>query len=217
MIATGYIYKITNKINGKIYIGQTQQHYTTRFIQHLSHARTGESNHKLARAIRKYGEENFFIEVIEEIPISDLDEREIYWIAHYDSTNDKNGYNILAGGQLTKKRVLPDNYQEILDYYYQCHNQHQTEEHFNISDYKLRQILLLTNSPTDKTNYGKHVRTRVRLVELDQEFDSQRDCARFFIENELCQTKKLECAVTRINKALKEGWKIYGFTIEKIE
>lgn len=218
MIQTGYIYKIVNDINNKVYIGQTKQHYLSRFSQHLSHARTGKSNHKLARAIRKYGEEHFFIEVIEEIDITLLDEREIFWISQYHSTEDEYGYNILVGGQGKKgEALLPPNYQEILNYYYNCHSQIQTEKHFNISDYKFRQILLITNSPTDKTNYGKHTRTRVKLVELDKEFDSQRECAQFFIDNNLCQTKKIECAIARINKALKEGWKIYGFTIKKIK
>ena len=42
----GHIYKITNIVNNKIYIGQTIQPIEKRFIQHKSHAKTGKSHHK---------------------------------------------------------------------------------------------------------------------------------------------------------------------------
>ena len=51
---------------------------------------------KFYRAIRKYGEENFYIELLETVPIQDLNEREKYWINYYDSYN--NGYNSTLGG-----------------------------------------------------------------------------------------------------------------------
>ena len=63
----GYIYKITNLINGKIYIGQTRFNVQRRFHQHLYEAKKGELNFPLYSAIRKYGEENFKIECIEEM------------------------------------------------------------------------------------------------------------------------------------------------------
>ena len=66
----GKIYKITNKINGKIYIGQ---------------------------AIKKYGKENFTIELIEQVEKDKLDEREVYWISFYNSY--QKGYNCTLGGQ----------------------------------------------------------------------------------------------------------------------
>ena len=47
--------------------------------------------------------------------------------------------------------------------------------------------------PTDKAVYGKHTRERVKIIELDKEFDSGVDCAKFFIENNICSTKKIEC------------------------
>ena len=69
----GNIYKITNLINNKIYIGQTINPISQRWSAHKSHAKNG-STHKLGRAIRKYGEENFKIELISQYPTEELDE-----------------------------------------------------------------------------------------------------------------------------------------------
>lgn len=92
----GKIYKITNIINNKIYIGQTIQTLKYRFAQHV--CKTGCKY--LHAAILKYGKENFKIELIEEVPINELNEREIYWIQFYKSMNKQIGYNLIPGGSL---------------------------------------------------------------------------------------------------------------------
>lgn len=92
----GYIYKITNVVNGKVYIGQTIRSLKARFCKHVH----DNGCVFLHNAIMKYGKENFIIEEIEQDPIKNLDEREIYWIAYYNSTNREKGYNILKGGKL---------------------------------------------------------------------------------------------------------------------
>lgn len=51
----------------------------------------------IKKAIRKYGKDNFTIELIEEVKVDKLDEREVYWISFYDSYNK--GYNCTLGGQ----------------------------------------------------------------------------------------------------------------------
>lgn len=210
----GTIYKITNIINGKVYIGQTKQGYLDRWCQHKSHARTGRSKHKLANAIRKYGEENFKVEAIEECPYEQLNEREVYWIKYYNSI--KEGYNIKTGGQEYSLYYELENQQDIIDYYYQCHNQQQTCQHFNITDYKLRQLLTRNNLPTDRTNYGKYWRTPVKIVELDKVFESCTECARFLIDNNISQSKKVQCVKTTISRNMKAKRKVYGYTIINI-
>lgn len=92
------IYKIENKINGKVYIGQSIA-IKTRWQQHKYEAKTGESQAPLYLALRKYGIENFSFEVLEECPQELLNEKEIFWIAHYKSNDRDFGYNVLAGGQ----------------------------------------------------------------------------------------------------------------------
>lgn len=90
----GYIYKITNLINNKLYIGQTQVSLEKRWKEHILDSK--RYDYKFSRALRKYGEENFKMEVIEEIPDNMLNDREIYWISFYDSY--KHGYNSTLGG-----------------------------------------------------------------------------------------------------------------------
>jgi len=98
-----FVYKITNIINKKVYIGQTKTSLKRRFKQHLKQTVCK----KLSNAIKKYGSENFTIECIEEVNCPKLlDEREEYWIKYYNSV--KNGYNILEskkGFKLTKKQI----------------------------------------------------------------------------------------------------------------
>lgn len=85
------IYKITNKINGKMYIGQTI-HLQQRWAEHKSKAKELNPTRKLYKAMNQYGIENFSFEVIEYCEKEDLNEREIYWINYYNSI--ENGYNM---------------------------------------------------------------------------------------------------------------------------
>ena len=92
------IYKITNKINGNIYIGLSVDIYR-RWQSHKQryHKKSNkEYNKVLYKAFHKYGIENFTFEIIEECALEQLREREKYWIAYYDSYH--NGYNATPGG-----------------------------------------------------------------------------------------------------------------------
>ena len=60
-----YVYKITNRVNGKFYIGITRNTAEFRFRQHINNARHKAKYSRLAAAIIKYGKENFFVEVVE--------------------------------------------------------------------------------------------------------------------------------------------------------
>ena len=89
------IYKITNTVNGKCYIGQSRD-IKARWQKHLSSYKS-YPDWELYRAFKKYGISKFTFEIIEECLIEELNEREIYWIAQYDSFN--NGYNMTLGGE----------------------------------------------------------------------------------------------------------------------
>lgn len=96
----GYIYKITNLVNNKIYIGQTRFDTKVRLHQHFYEAKKGNLQFPLYRAIRKYGEDNFQLDIIEEVEDNILNERERYWIKYYDSYIKNNkGYNCTYGGE----------------------------------------------------------------------------------------------------------------------
>lgn len=86
------IYKVTNLINSKLYIGQTVQKLEVRWRSHQS---KGDA---LYHAIKKYGVSNFSIEQIDSSDnMEDLNNKEIKWIAEYKSLAP-NGYNIREGG-----------------------------------------------------------------------------------------------------------------------
>lgn len=93
----GLIYKITNQINNKVYIGQTVGTLSKRWREHCHEAEEGNKNYYLYQAMRKYGIENFNIEVLEECSNEELNIRERYWIKRFDSFG-KNGYNLTVGG-----------------------------------------------------------------------------------------------------------------------
>lgn len=95
-----YIYKITNKINGKIYIGQSVNP-KARWQKHISNSKKYHKNrtYYLQRSLGKYGKDNFLFEIIDQCnSFEESNSKEIYWIAYYDSTNPEIGMNLTKGG-----------------------------------------------------------------------------------------------------------------------
>ena len=88
----GSIYKITNSVNGKVYIGQTMRKPEDRWRQHINNYMreiSRDYNSYFHNAIRKYGKEVFVFEEIERCDNTELDIREIFWIDYYQSFNNK--------------------------------------------------------------------------------------------------------------------------------
>lgn len=94
----GYIYKIVNLVNNKVYIGQTTRTLEERYKEHLNHAKSNDRDGLLYKAMNKYGLENFKISMLEEVDNNKLNEREIYYIALYKATQKRFGYNMTEGG-----------------------------------------------------------------------------------------------------------------------
>jgi len=94
----GIIYKATNNVNGKVYIGQTTLKFNLRLNRHRHDAR-----HKpktlIGRAINKYGEHNFKWVTIDHCDSKEeLNEMEFHYIKQYNSFKP-NGYNMTLGGE----------------------------------------------------------------------------------------------------------------------
>jgi len=90
------IYAITNKVNGKIYIGKTKcfkirhyQHKYSFFGKKWKH-----SSPHLHNSINKYGYTNFDISIIEFCSTENLAERELYWMTYFNTTNSNKGFNL---------------------------------------------------------------------------------------------------------------------------
>lgn len=233
MSRMGYIYLITNKINGVKYVGQTSRDIEIRFLEHCTEKR-GHS--KLHNAIQKYGWQNFEVTQLEECPINQLDEREKYWIKYYDTFN--NGYNLTLGGcninfnmahhdrlQIIENGLIVDSKEELARLVNQV---------TSWSFYHIRSLLTRAIN-TDKDFLGYHIKTislpsldyltdenividwiktlnirfcgkRVFCLELDREFDTIAEAAQFLIDNGLYKTNSktpIQSVVTSISQNLR--------------
>ena len=117
----GYIYKITNRINSKSYIGQTLRTCEERWYEHTKNYTLEKSSNSLYRAFKKYGIDNFTFEIIckiEEQNIENLQDKlnslEILYIKKYN-THSHNGYNRTDGGNYTS---LENAYHIPIDEYF---------------------------------------------------------------------------------------------------
>ena len=88
-----FIYKITNKVNGKIYIGRTKNSLKARFKDHCS---KNSACVAISNAIKKYGKESFKIEPLFEGSPEECNELEPLVIESLDSANKHVGYNIMT-------------------------------------------------------------------------------------------------------------------------
>lgn len=111
----GFIYIIKNTVNSKVYIGQTRTSIDQRWKEHLRHAQYGDQ--VINKAMKKYGIDKFYIETLEICDISILDEREMYYIDLYDSTDKSKGYNVSIGGNTPRFKRKTLSISDLIDLY----------------------------------------------------------------------------------------------------
>ena len=140
----GYIYCITNLINGKQYVGKTTNTIEERFKEHCRDSRKERCNKRpLYDAMNKYGVENFKIEELEQIDDPTLlSDREKYWIKELN-TWGRTGYNASKGGD---GKVLYD-YKEIIELYNMGYSQKQVAQKVGCCDGTVSKILKAHNIP----------------------------------------------------------------------
>jgi len=94
----GIVYKVTNKVNEKMYVGQTVKSLSIRISEHIHDALKSKDNVYFHNAIRKYGKENFIWKIIAECnSFEELNKAEIEMIGKYNTF--ENGYNLTKGGE----------------------------------------------------------------------------------------------------------------------
>lgn len=189
----GSIYIIRNKINHKVYIGQTTMCIKDRFKAHIKKSTINNRRYKLYNAFRKYGIENFYIELLEEnIPIEELNDREIFYIEKYDSY--ENGYNSTKGGD---GRVINKKYDElkIIELYQNGKSSIEIGEIYNVSEATISRVLKKNNIKTRQSG-NKY-----------QQFDKEKFKGQWFGNYSLLEmSKSFNCSPKTIKRyALKIG------------
>lgn len=124
------IYKITNKTNGRAYVGQSI-HIEQRWQEHISQ----NKNSLIHLAIKKYGVKNFTFEVLEECQPEELDIKEQYWIKYYNTYEE--GYNLTMGGKSGFKYDVEAVYQEFC----KTQNLSQTAKNIGCHESTVRNII----------------------------------------------------------------------------
>ena len=175
-----FIYKITNDINDKIYVGKTNATIQKRWQEHChDFYKDRNKNRPLYYAMNEYGIEHFKAEKIEECEYDIAKEREIYWINYYNSY--VNGYNATLGGD--GKAFY--NHQEIVDL---------LKQHLEVSDIcnkvgccrdivyqvaKRNNLAIIPAQEIVAKKFSKKVAQYSKSMEYIQSFNSITDAAKY--------------------------------------
>lgn len=197
-----YIYKITNKVNGKSYIGKTLKSVEDRFSEHCrERVRDRCKNRPLYRAMNKYGVENFEVSVLEEITDIAASEREIFWIDHFGTYSK--GYNATKGGD-GKQLIDHDKVIELA----KTKTAPQIAKELNCDLSSIHSICKIYNIKPAKVELGATLRTPLICVERNMLVSSCSDASKY-----------LDYPATHISRALKNKTKAGGFSwiLSKLE
>lgn len=163
----GYIYKITNKLTNKVYIGQTTRHYRERWKEHLrDRNKLPYCNWPLYRMLNSTPSEQISWEILEEVDNELLNEREQYWISFYNSKED--GYNCTTGGHNGTKH----DYNKILEYWLNegKRTYSVTAKAFNTTPGYISQIIRslgYTTRSKEEINASAHDSTKKEVNQID--------------------------------------------------
>lgn len=198
------IYKITNLINGKVYIGKTFYSIKKRFKEHVQDSlRSNKENRPLYKAFNKYGIENFSIEEIDHAEDDkEACELEQKWIQYYNSYHK--GYNATIGGD----GIRLYDYKEVSDFYLDCKSVKQTCEYFDCDPQVVRNACKENNVNIIRYPQSKLVcRIDIKNSNNKVYFNSVKEAAQISFPD-----KDIETARKNISNALhRQHGKAYGY------
>jgi group I intron endonuclease len=183
----GFIYKITNIISNKCYIGLTsRKRVEDRWKNHKHSLTRGNGCFALQQAVNMHGFENFKFEVIEECLNENFKEREMYFIKQYNSIVP-NGYNTTKGGEIgcTLGKKHEEKTKNIL--------QEKTKEYFSNFENIEKQRAAMAKSVGLKLQQLDKDKNVVHTFNSAAEAARQTNISKSTIKNGVRQPDKLKC------------------------
>jgi group I intron endonuclease len=191
----GIVYKVTNLVNNKVYIGQTWRKLEQRISSHL------KNNHcsYFHNALIKYGKDNFKWEIIFiSNSQEELDKKEILLIKEHKSQNKKHGYNLRSGGSrgkfnLSSKKKMKES----------------ALKYFNSNEARLK------HSEIQKKRFSNLIeKEKLSLAHGGKSFYIKKDNVIILFKNQSEAARFIGCAQTYVGLGLRKnllvkGWKIY--------
>ena len=211
----GFIYKIINDINDKVYIGKTTlPSIEERFCEHSRDSKRKKNEKRpLYNAINKYGIEHFSIILIEEVPLNQLEEREKYWIKFFDSY--KNGYNATLGGD--GKQYY--DYEEMVKKYEEGYLIKEIAQIFHCSLDTVTKAISLAKLDTTSNSHKKLQKAIVakKNNEIINIFPSRKDACLWLQKNNYTQASNIDNIIAAIGRVANGQRKsAYGFSWENL-
>ena len=215
-----FIYKITNDINQKVYIGMTERTIEERFKEHCREYKQRRCEKRpLYSAMKKYGPEHFHVELVEET--NSPEEREQYWIKYYNSY--KEGYNATIGGD-GKSHIDNNEIEKMLEAYNRLGTvvavRQETGHDVGCISRFLKQagIQVATAQEINKERYSKQVaQCDKKTHEQLKTFNSLADAARYLQEKQISTSKATYGIASHIGHVCKkQRSSAYGFYWEFI-
>lgn len=220
----GYIYIIKNKINGKSYVGQTITPIKERWRKHVSNSVWKKKLTGVDAAIKKYGPNNFDVQMLCECDNKDLDELEIYYIKEFDTFY--NGYNLTKGGQLPGKGTSLDlNPSEVIQKYSELKSITSVAKYYNCCHRTISNLLhanhvKITKPICNVENLKNGNRfppgynaKKIKILDNGMIFKTLKDCAIWLIKNNYCKSRNMEMVRKNLSLNINHNKRCYGFTI----